>query len=393
MNNKPLLIGLILASLAYGVRIGMRYTYLGPLTNIFTDSAFLITIVLSLGTFMGIFLLPLIGKRSDRTWTRFGRRRPYLMVSIPLVSIFTSIIPHASSFTILIAFVILEALAGIIGLSPLVSLIPDNFETKERGRANAIFMLCMGLGGVCAAGIGYKIWDINYHLVFYIVAAIIFVFGVTSLFLIKETPFPDNILSGKSQSIVEYFRNILSDKRVTLYYAGDFFRWFSKSLIIQMVTLFAANELGVKIGVAGQAILVFNLLKLISSLPVGTVTDKVNRKQFLLVGTVLLAGSLYYGWCCHSFVQLSIAMGLFGISASITLICGSSLLMDLFPKGRAGEFMGMNMVFGCLPTVLSLWISGALIDLFGTYRLIFLIGIISTIISFIFTLLIPKQES
>lgn len=392
MKNKKLVIGIILVSFAYGTRFGIRFSYLPQLIDIYTNSAFLITLLLSLGTFIGIFLSPLIGKRNDRTWTRFGRRRPYLMVSIPLVSLFTVLIPHSSSYTGLLVFVILEAISGIIGFSPLFSLIPDNFEPADRGKMNGIFILFIGLGGAFASAVGYKLWDINYHFIFYLMASCIFVFGVLSLFFIKEKPFPDNMISNKSQSIIAYFKDVLHDKRITLYYASDFFRWFSKSLIIQMVALFAVKELGVNGGVAAQTLLVFNLIKLLSSFPVGFATDKINRKHFLLIGTALMGGALYYGWCAQSIVSLFVAMGLFGISTTITIICGSAFLMDLFPTGKAGEFLGMNMVFGSIPTVIALWVSGALIDIFGTYRLIFMVGTIGIVISFIFTILIPSQK-
>ncbi len=393
MKNRKLLIGLALVSFSFGTRLGMRYTYLGPLANLYTNSAFLITVILSLGAFLSIFLSPFFGKRSDRTWTKFGRRKPYLMVSVPLVSLFTILIPHSSSYTILIVLVIFEAIAGLIGFSPLFSLIPDNFKAEERGKVNAMFILFIGLGGACAAALGYKLWDINYHLLFYVASAITLVFGVLSFFFIKERPFVDDSLSSKSHSFKAYLKEVLGDKRITLYYCGDFFRWFCKNVIIQMVTLFAANELGVSIGLAGQVLLVFNLVKLASALPIGIITDKIDRKLFLQGGTVLMGGALYYGWCSQSFLPLMIAMGLFGISTTITIVCGSSLLMDMFPKSRSGEFLGMNMVFGSIPAVLSLWISGALIDLFGTYRLIFLIGIITCIISFIFTIFIPKTRT
>lgn len=392
MNNRKLTIGIGLIAFAFGARIGIRYTYLGPLANTFTQSAFLISILLSLGPFLGIFLSPIIGKRSDKTWTRFGRRLPYIMVSIPLVALFTILIPHSPNYTILIVLVICESIASIIGFSPLFALIPDNFIAEKRGKMNSIFVLFIGLGATCAVAIGYKLWAINYCLIFYSVAAITLVSGAVSFFFIKENPFPDNIISNKGNSLLACFKSILADKRITLYYTGDFFRWFCKSLVIQMVTLFAANELGIEIGLAGQVLLIFNMTKLLSALPIGVLTDKINRKLFLLAGTAVMAGAMGYGWYVHSYVTLLIVMGLFGISTTITIISGSALLMDLFPKGRAGEFMGLNTVFGSIPAVLSLWISGALIDKIGSYRIIFIIGMAASIIALIVTALIPNKN-
>jgi maltose/moltooligosaccharide transporter len=46
----------------------------------FTESKFEISLVLSLAGVMGCIAPPIIGHFSDRTWTRFGRRKPYAFV-------------------------------------------------------------------------------------------------------------------------------------------------------------------------------------------------------------------------------------------------------------------------------------------------------------------------
>ena len=46
----------------------------------------------------GLFVQPLVGKYSDRTWTRFGRRMPYLLFSAPLAALVMVLLPNAGSF-------------------------------------------------------------------------------------------------------------------------------------------------------------------------------------------------------------------------------------------------------------------------------------------------------
>ena len=47
---------------------------------------------------MGILVQPIIGVLSDRTWTRFGRRIPYLFVGALIAVLVMCLLPNAGSF-------------------------------------------------------------------------------------------------------------------------------------------------------------------------------------------------------------------------------------------------------------------------------------------------------
>ena len=49
-------------------------------------------------TLVGMIVQPLIGYYSDRTWTRFGRRMPYLLIAGPIGAIVLVLLPNAGSF-------------------------------------------------------------------------------------------------------------------------------------------------------------------------------------------------------------------------------------------------------------------------------------------------------
>ncbi|GAY72247.1 sugar transporter [Lentilactobacillus kosonis] len=46
----------------------------------------------------GMIIQPLIGKYSDKTWTKYGRRMPYLLISGPIGAIVLILLPNAGSF-------------------------------------------------------------------------------------------------------------------------------------------------------------------------------------------------------------------------------------------------------------------------------------------------------
>lgn len=47
---------------------------------------------------MGLFVQPLVGTYSDRTWGRFGRRMPYLLIGAPVAALVLTLLPNSGSF-------------------------------------------------------------------------------------------------------------------------------------------------------------------------------------------------------------------------------------------------------------------------------------------------------
>ncbi|MDD4658537.1 MAG: MFS transporter, partial [Eubacteriales bacterium] len=67
------------------------------LESLLTGTTYLNTtvgIIMTMDNIAAITLIPFIGALSDKTWTRFGRRMPFLMVGMPIAAIFFAAIPY-----------------------------------------------------------------------------------------------------------------------------------------------------------------------------------------------------------------------------------------------------------------------------------------------------------
>ena len=51
----------------------------------------------------GLIIQPIVGTLSDRTWNRFGRRLPYLIVGALLAVVVMCLLPNAGSFHFAVA--------------------------------------------------------------------------------------------------------------------------------------------------------------------------------------------------------------------------------------------------------------------------------------------------
>jgi MFS family permease len=104
--------------------------------------------------YIALFLQPYIGQKSDRTYTRFGRRMPYLLIGIPMAALFFALIPFHTSLLTLIILMVCMNLSMAIFRSPTIALMPDITPESKRTKANGIINFMGGCGVILAFSAG-----------------------------------------------------------------------------------------------------------------------------------------------------------------------------------------------------------------------------------------------
>jgi MFS family permease len=141
------------------------------------------------GLIIAIIVQPLAGLFSDRSTSRYGRRRPYIMVGTLLDLVFLVAIGLSWSYWSLLAAVLLIQFSANISHGPLQGLIPDLVPEDERGRASSIKALFelvpIALVGILIAkmiGAGQLGWAIATTGAFLLVTAVV------TMLTVKEAP-------------------------------------------------------------------------------------------------------------------------------------------------------------------------------------------------------------
>ena len=99
------------------------------------------------GPVTGLITQPIVGYLSDRTWTRFGRRRPYFFIGAFLASIALIFMPNSPALWIAASSLwILDASLNI-SMEPFRAFVGDNLNTKQRTFGYAIQGFFIGAGG------------------------------------------------------------------------------------------------------------------------------------------------------------------------------------------------------------------------------------------------------
>ncbi len=205
---------------------------------------------MTLDNIAAISLQPYIGALSDKTWNRFGRRIPYLLVGIPTAAFFFALIPISipkniitigpvdivleSSEIITLGFIfstvwiICFNIAMALYRAPVVALMPDVTEDEHRSRANGIINLMGGVGAVFAFAAGSMLYKLNAVLPFVVTSGLMILSLIILVWKIKEPEVPIGTVNEEDKvNIIEGFREVFTNKdRSILFVLLVIFFWF-----------------------------------------------------------------------------------------------------------------------------------------------------------------------
>ncbi|MDR3328849.1 MAG: MFS transporter [Prevotellaceae bacterium] len=158
---------------------------------------------------MGIIVQPIVGYASDRTWTRFGRRIPYLFVGALAAIVVMCLLPNAGSFRLSVGTAMLFGLVALMfldtsinmAMQPFKMMVGDMVSEKQKGFAYSVqSFLCnagslvgflfpfiftyLGLRNVAEAGVVPD--SVIYS--FYVGAAILIGCVMYTVLKVKELP-------------------------------------------------------------------------------------------------------------------------------------------------------------------------------------------------------------
>ena len=105
---------------------------------------------------MGLIVQPIVGSASDRTWNRFGRRLPYLLVGAVVAIVVMCFLPNAGSLGLAISQAIIFGLVMLMlldtsinmAMQPFKMLVGDMVNERQKGLAYSIQSFLCNAGSV-----------------------------------------------------------------------------------------------------------------------------------------------------------------------------------------------------------------------------------------------------
>ena len=203
---------------------------------------------------MGIVVQPIVGTLSDKTWTRFGRRIPYLFVGAAVAVLVMCLLPNAGSLGMTVSTAMVFGLIALMfldtsinmAMQPFKMLVGDEVNENQKALAYSIqsflcnagslvgyvfpfFFTAIGIANTAPSGVIPD--SVIYS--FYIGAAILILCVIYTTAKVKEMPPKEyaeyhNLKEADNESKANWI-DLLKNAPSTFWKVGlvQFFSWFA----------------------------------------------------------------------------------------------------------------------------------------------------------------------
>lgn len=382
----------------------------------FLHSSFLVGVFIVLDNICGMTIQPIMSSLSDRTWTKHGRRIPFIRVGLPIAAVAFIFLPMGGSLLMIILPIILFDFSMSIFRGPTVALMPDMTPPHLRSKANGVINFMGGLGSLIAFFVGARLYDVNPVLPF--VMCSLFMIGVLFLlqWKIKEHPPAgvvktledgENVLvvtkenqqpdpapaEEPKEGIMKSLLGVLFAKeKSALFLLLAIFSWFlGWNGIEGFFTTYGKFDLGITESAASTLLGFFSLSFLACAIPSGFIATRFGRKRTIFVGLagfIIVVTSLYF---LTSLMVIRLVLLLGGVCWAFININSYPMVVEM-SGGKVGAFTGLYYFFSSTAAIAGPLLFGWCMDQWGN-KIMFVIALICLLMAFFFLSRVRAGES
>jgi maltose/moltooligosaccharide transporter len=344
---------------------GMRYSVVGGIMTI--DNIF------------AIVLLPFLGALSDRTRTKLGRRRPYLLIGAPLALIFFAIIPFANiwqSLALMMGTIILMNLSMALFRSPVIALMPDVTPSEYRSQANGIINFMGGVGALLVYFGGKPLYDADIRLPFIVAGLVMFAASMLVVVFVREDvsgPAPDGgnerrsrvSIRATAKELAENLKDVVRGEKSLLFVLIAIFLWFvGFNSVETFFTSYAKFYMGLEESTGALILGIYSAFFILFSIPAGFIGSGLGRRRTIQLGLLLLMVLLITAVFFKTFLPVAILFALAGGAWAFVNVNSLPMVVDMTTAEKIGGYTGLYYFFSQAANIVAPPFGGTVMDVF-----------------------------
>lgn len=327
---------------------------------------FLISIPAAL---ISIVIQPTVGSISDYTISRWGRRKPYIVIGTVLDVVFLAGIATANNVLALAAFVALLSFSTNTARGPFQGYVPDLVPDRQVGMASAMVGLMQVLGNV--TGFVLVTVAVLAGRIEAAIAAVAVIEFVTMLAVVirvgqGQPPKPREGRPWRSVAAETWGTDILQQRSYVWMLTSRFFFLMGGAMLVNYILAYLKQSHGLEQDPANQtnlAMLVLIVLgNLVAIIPSARLSDRIGRKPVIYASCAIGLSGIVIAALAPAIPIAILGATLFGASAGAFLAVDWALMTDIIPKAASGRYMGLSNVATTSSTLFAVATGGLLLD-------------------------------
>ena len=352
----------------------------------------------------GLIVQPIVGLSSDKTWTRLGRRIPFILGGAIVSAIAMFFMPNSEFFTYILppmlfgAFMLLLMDSSFnVTMQPFRALVGDMVGEKQRNKGYSIQSFLINMGAVVGSLLPFVLTWLGVANVpaagekvapsviwaFYFGGGALLLTVIWTTIRTKEYPpkeyeqYNDITVEEKSRTS---FLSLLKYIPVTMWRLAivQFFSWFSLFLMWVYTTSGVAqnvwhtlpddsksldfNNAGNWVGIIFAC---YSVVAALFSLVMGNIATRFGRKPTYMISLILGGLGLISMVFIHNKYGLIFSMVGIGIAWAAILAMPYAILSAALPASKMGVYMGIFNATITVPQIAASLLGGVILSLVG----------------------------
>jgi MFS family permease len=341
-----------------------------------------LALVAGIGALVAMVGNPFFGRMSDRTTSRLGMRRPWMVIGLAGGSAGILIVALAPSIpVVLVGWCVAQLFFNAL-LATMVAVLPDQVPSAQRGLISGVLGVCTPVASVCGTFV-VKLFDASLLAMFLAPCAI---GGLFVLFF--AVTLNDRRLARADKpkwSLREFASTFYVNPRQSPDFSWAFASRFMFVMAYAFLVTYQAYYLLDKIGTAKadvpQQIFLGTLVQaavvVVASLVGGKVSDRTGRRKiFVLTASIVYGLALFVVAVASNFSGFLVGMAIAGLGFGVYAAVDLALVVDvLHDKRNAAKDLGVFNIAGALPFSIAPAIAPAILAIGGgSYGVLYMVA-------------------
>lgn len=341
-----------------------------------------LALVTGLGALLSVFANPLIGRLSDRTSSRFGMRRPWMVIGVLGGSGAVVIVALAPNVAVVLVGWCLAQLFFNAVLAVMVAVLPDQVPTVQRGLVSGVLGVCLPVASVTGTFLVQLVAG-QMLAMFMIPCAVsgllILVFAAT----LKDRRLA--VADRPAWSLPEFASTFYVNPRRNPDFAWAFVSRFMFVLAYAFLATYQAYYLLFRLGstetqVAHQIFVgtvVQSGFLIAASLIGGKLSDRTGRRKVFVVGASVVYGlAMFVIAIAGDFNGFLIGLAIGGLGFGVYMAVDLALVADVLPDNvNTAKDLGVFNIAGALPSSIAPAIAPAILAIsHGSYGVLYVVA-------------------
>lgn len=376
--NRPLwfVVGVFLAQ--FGIFLALLTPVMVAMQlkiNVLTDDpiqrAAMLGVILPPGALAALLFNAVGGRLSDRTTSRWGRRRPWLFIGMGILIIGFAIIVTGQNSLILALGWFIGQSGGNLAFSAFTASLADQLPDHQYGKVSGIVGIGQNVGIMAGTWVG-ALLSSSLLLLFMVPAVVAFVLvGVYALMLpdpvLRKNRYPFNV----REFLGTFWTNPVKFPDFALAWWGRFAIILASFLFTTFRLLYMTEHLGLAdtagVEAVATGVTIYTILSMVAGLVGGWLSDKIGRRKvFVALSILVFALGTYLLLHADTVAFFYVCEAIMGVAYGIYLAVDLALVFEVLPnRENSGKDLGVFNMANALPQSLAPALGGWLLASLG----------------------------